>query len=169
MAYTDMQRTTLGEAVTLARLDNGWGKEEAARQAGISSITWKRVEDGQSVQDVKLRAIEVALGWPPGAADRIADGDTTDGLVPSAEHRVQKLRAEMGRLNPLALRILEVAQDLAEVESDDLDPAVKTEASKHLLNAFQVLLDQITRSAGIDPEKVATQARSAITAAERMG
>jgi transcriptional regulator with XRE-family HTH domain len=52
---------TLADAVRQARLDRGWSKEEAARRAGISSITWKRVEDGLPVQDVKRRVIEALL------------------------------------------------------------------------------------------------------------
>lgn len=39
----------------------GWSKEEAARRAGISSITWKRVEDALVVQDAKLAQVFRAL------------------------------------------------------------------------------------------------------------
>lgn len=73
-AFTDEQRGLLAAAVERARLDLGWGKEEAARHAHISSITWKRVEDGQRVQATKLRAIEIALGWGGGSMDRVARG-----------------------------------------------------------------------------------------------
>ncbi|MFE5309753.1 hypothetical protein [Isoptericola sp. NPDC056605] len=43
------------------RIARGWGKEEAARQAGINSITWKRVEDGERVQDASLGKVLAAL------------------------------------------------------------------------------------------------------------
>lgn len=42
------------EAIRRGRLSRGWSKEEAARIAGISSITWKRIEDGLSVQEASL-------------------------------------------------------------------------------------------------------------------
>jgi transcriptional regulator with XRE-family HTH domain len=52
--------TELGRRVVRARLARGWSKEQAAKVAGISSITWKRVEDGLGVQDVKrARVLEV--------------------------------------------------------------------------------------------------------------
>lgn len=74
MDYTEEQRLLIAKAVEQARLDRGWGKEEAARHAHISSITWKRVEDANRVQGTKLRAIEVALGWGGGSMDRVARG-----------------------------------------------------------------------------------------------
>ena len=40
----------------------GWSKERAAREAEISSITWKRIEDGLPVQDVKMDAALRVLG-----------------------------------------------------------------------------------------------------------
>ncbi|ATN90848.1 hypothetical protein SEA_LYSIDIOUS_41 [Gordonia phage Lysidious] len=52
----------------------GLSKEAAAKDAGISSITWKRVEDAQPVRDVKLRSIELTLGWDPGDAYLVGDG-----------------------------------------------------------------------------------------------
>lgn len=60
-------RTRLAEAVKAARLAKGWGKEEAARRAGISSITWDRVERGLPVRDEKEAAVGRALGWHPNA------------------------------------------------------------------------------------------------------
>ena len=53
------QLERLARRVERARLGQGWSKEKAAREAGISSITWKRVEDGLGVQDVK-REIGIA-------------------------------------------------------------------------------------------------------------
>lgn len=51
----------LAARVTAARTRLGWSKERAAREAGVSSITLKRVEDGLAVQDTKLAAILQAL------------------------------------------------------------------------------------------------------------
>lgn len=52
----------LGERVEQARILAGWSKEHAAREAGISAITWKRVEDGLSVHDTKRAAVLRVLG-----------------------------------------------------------------------------------------------------------
>lgn len=80
--YTQEQRDRIAEAVTAARVERQWGKEEAARHAAISSITWKRVEDGQKVQSTKLRAVEIALGWAYGSLDRISRGRPVAALDP---------------------------------------------------------------------------------------
>lgn len=53
---------TLAKVVQEGRLRHEWGKEEAARRAGISSITWKRIEDGLPVQTEKLAAALRAIG-----------------------------------------------------------------------------------------------------------
>lgn len=52
----------------------GWGKEEAARTAKMSSITWSRVENALPVRDDRLGAIEHALGWEPDTASKIMAG-----------------------------------------------------------------------------------------------
>jgi transcriptional regulator with XRE-family HTH domain len=67
------QLERLGQRVERARLSHGWSKEQAAREARISSITWKRVEDGLGVQDVKRAKVLEVLGLddrgePVGAA-----------------------------------------------------------------------------------------------------
>lgn len=73
---------SLAERVAAARTKKGWSKEEAARNAGISSITWKRIEDGLRVHDSKLAAALEALDMgpdlPPGVQ---AIGNPDDDLV----------------------------------------------------------------------------------------
>lgn len=64
----------LAAAVKDARLTLGWSKEEAARRAGISSITWKKVEDGKPVQEHKLKLMADVLGWASGEVFRIKGG-----------------------------------------------------------------------------------------------
>lgn len=58
----------VGRFVERGRLEKGWSKEQAAREADISSITWKRIEDGERVQDAKLamalQAIQMGLHLP---------------------------------------------------------------------------------------------------------
>lgn len=55
-------RRRLGLEVASRRTQKGWSKEKAAREAGVSSITWKRVEDGEVVQDASLAVILGAVG-----------------------------------------------------------------------------------------------------------
>lgn len=82
-------RRAIAQAVRDARLARGWGKEEAARQAGVSSITWKRVEDGFNVQDAKLALILDALDIQAEAVDDaaadMAHVDSLDEVVRIAE------------------------------------------------------------------------------------
>lgn len=65
----------LGREIEARRVQLEWSKEEAARKAGISSITWKRAEDGLGVQDVKLAAIlrvlEIQFVLPGTATDEV--------------------------------------------------------------------------------------------------
>lgn len=60
--YERMTTETYAERVRQARLALGWSKESAARKAGISSITWKRIEDGLSVQEASMAKALKALG-----------------------------------------------------------------------------------------------------------
>lgn len=95
--YTDEERALIGTAVEAARLDRQWGKEQAARHARISSITWKRVEDGLRVQSTKLRAIEIAFGWAFGSIDRLARGRPIAALDPDPIEAIQARGWGVGR------------------------------------------------------------------------
>lgn len=59
---TTDERRRLGKRVAGARIEKGWSKEEAARKAGMSSITWKRVEDGLNVHDTSLATVLRTVG-----------------------------------------------------------------------------------------------------------
>ncbi|RIT63977.1 hypothetical protein D2E95_01155 [Mycobacteroides abscessus] len=72
--YTPNELERLGHEVAAERMGRRWGKEAAARRAAISSITWKRVEDGLPVRETSYRSIEAAFGWPPGRIDDLARG-----------------------------------------------------------------------------------------------
>ncbi|MBN7324444.1 Uncharacterised protein [Mycobacteroides abscessus subsp. massiliense] len=76
------ERAQIAAHVASARIAHGWGKEEAARQAGVSSITWKRVEDGLGVREPKLRAIEAALDWPEGTIHAVARENHAPQSIP---------------------------------------------------------------------------------------
>ena len=51
------------------------GIEPAAKLAGISKDTWKRVEAGLTHRDTSYTGIETALQWAVGSCQRIRDGE----------------------------------------------------------------------------------------------
>jgi ribosome-binding protein aMBF1 (putative translation factor) len=107
------QREALAERVRLARQERGWSKEHAARKADISSITWKRIEDGLAVQDVKLaaalRVLEInqrSVGAVVDAPSYVAGpGDVPSGPTVSDDEVVAEIRAMRERLEELERRL----------------------------------------------------------------
>ncbi|SKS11436.1 Uncharacterised protein [Mycobacteroides abscessus subsp. bolletii] len=83
--YTPNELERLGHEVATERIERRWGKEGAARRAAISSITWKRVEDGLPVRETSYRSIEAAFGWPPGRIDDLARGRTSGEAASNAD------------------------------------------------------------------------------------
>lgn len=72
MATRDLDR--LAQRVKAHRLALYPSRTEAARAAGISKDTWKKVEDGLPVLDVKLARVDKALDWVTGSCILIAEG-----------------------------------------------------------------------------------------------
>jgi hypothetical protein len=64
----------LGQLVQTRRGELKLGVEPAAKLAGISKDTWKRVEAGLKVWDRSFAGIEAALQWAPGSCRLITDG-----------------------------------------------------------------------------------------------
>lgn len=65
----EQERRELGADVRSARLRRGLTKEGIARAVGISSITYKKIEDGESVREDNLARTLGYLDLPiPGAA-----------------------------------------------------------------------------------------------------
>lgn len=103
---TDDARRRLGDLVAARRKELGLSKEAAARLAGISSITWKRIEDGAEVRDAKYASASAALGWEPDAMElnlktgRIPRGSgpaedfLTDAPDPVIETMLETIRAQ---------------------------------------------------------------------------
>lgn len=86
----------LGEAIRDTRLALGMTREEASRTAGISRITWRRAEDGQGVQDVKIAAIERTLGWAQGTGRRVLAGGSVGEPADDADQYVERSMGERG-------------------------------------------------------------------------
>lgn len=107
------QRQAVADEVRRAREQRGWSKEHAARKADISSITWKRIEDGLAVQDVKLaaalRVLEInqrPVGASGDAASYAAGpGDVPAGPTVSDDEVVAEIRAMRERLEVLERRL----------------------------------------------------------------
>ena len=72
MASRDLDR--LAKRVHAHRLELYPSRKAAADAAGISKDTWKKVEVGIPVQDVKYAQIERVLGWGPRSCVAIAEG-----------------------------------------------------------------------------------------------
>lgn len=132
----------LATIVRERRLDRGWGKEEAARRAGLSSITWKRIEDAERVQDASMaKALAVlditdadlqpAPELPAASVDALRNehaaqagvGDETlveaRSIVNAGTRVVEKLSALSGALreerSPHAATVFEVIPDVLEM------------------------------------------------------
>jgi len=68
-------RQVLGDAVAAERKLRGLSVARAAALAGMSHVTWARIENGDRVQDAKLGGIDRTFQWPVGMAARILDGE----------------------------------------------------------------------------------------------
>ena len=137
MATRDLDR--LAQRVKAHRLALYPSRLDAALAAGISKDTWKRVEDGQLVQDVKLARIDKALGWTTGGCIAIAEGgepvlvDSDSGpapasapldagLVRKAVYEAARSRmpsAPIGDLDGLAEEIVDVLRRAGEVVDEE--------------------------------------------------
>jgi len=76
------QRQKLGQLVRQRRDELGLSKDRAAAEAGVSPVTWTRVEDGAKVRILTYAGVERVLGWRPGACEsylRRNDLPTLDG------------------------------------------------------------------------------------------
>jgi hypothetical protein len=92
----------LAALVRERRLHLGLGIEPAAKLAGMSKDTWKKVEAAQNVRATSYTGIERALQWAPGSCQRIIEGgdavvveaspdalDNTIAVIPKAELKRQ--------------------------------------------------------------------------------
>jgi uncharacterized protein (DUF58 family) len=64
----------LADRVKRRRIELELGIEPAARSAGMSKDTWKRVEAGLAVRDTSHAKIDQALSWATGSCQKILEG-----------------------------------------------------------------------------------------------
>jgi hypothetical protein len=113
----------LGALVAGRRAELRLERRPAARLAGISNTTWKRVEEAHSVRDVSYAAMEPVLRWAYGSCLKIlAGGEPTpiaddDSAPPSDPEPTRELIAEGDGY-----------QVFRHVPADDLRDAVRSAA-----------------------------------------
>lgn len=76
----DRGRQRLAEAVTAERKRRYRTVTKAHNAAGISRGAWESVEAGKRVKGPTLTAVEIALDWPIGQAERVIEGSTASVL-----------------------------------------------------------------------------------------
>lgn len=82
--------TRVAEAVKDRRLHLGWTQQEASDRAGVSLATWRLIESAgrDRYQDLTVRGVSRALGWPSTTFDHIVaggDAPSPDEAWPPAE------------------------------------------------------------------------------------
>lgn len=118
----------VGRAVERQRVAQGLSKEAAARKAGISSITWKRVEDGLPVQDAKLAKVMQVARLGSDRYDEMGrrryDGQASEIAAPTTWGDVLRERREQLDLTQSQLAAgAGVAEEIiARTEADELAP-----------------------------------------------
>lgn len=123
----------LANLVRLNRLNRGLSIDDAANSAGMSPVTWTRVERGQSVRGLTYAGVENVFGWMPGAMTRFLEAGATPAPTRDEVRPVSRAKED-----PL----------IAEIWAD---PAL-TEDQK-------MALEQIVRRANADREMVQDRLR----------
>lgn len=149
MSYTDEQRRLIGEEVTRIRVLKGLGKEGASEAAGVSSITWKRVEDGEPVRDASLGRVLVSLELEVQqilhGRQRSPSQPAAANVDPPAEHTVADerkiLEQSWSRVTRLADAVLDTDDASEELRAAARD--VVYDVSAHLI--IRILTGEFSR------------------------
>jgi hypothetical protein len=92
----------LAALVKKRRAELKLGIEPAAKLAGISKDTWKRVEAGRKVWDTKYTGVETALQWATGSCLRVLNGEdpiVNEQIEESTDTYIAQIpKAELERL-----------------------------------------------------------------------
>lgn len=120
----------LAEAVKRRRLALGLARLAAAKDAGISKDTWKRVEEGAPVRDMSYAAIDLALGWAIGSCVSIkAGGSPTLAERSEADPAVTLADVGDGERGATVRRVVESAS----IGTTDLSAPEIRELSERIL------------------------------------
>ncbi|MGH2618600.1 MAG: helix-turn-helix domain-containing protein, partial [Thermomicrobiales bacterium] len=74
----------LAAIVKIVRTKEGKSIEAAAKEAGVGHMTWRRLEEGNTVRAQTYAALDRAYSLPPGTALRAVNTD--EGIVNLATH-----------------------------------------------------------------------------------
>jgi hypothetical protein len=71
MSRSATDRRRLADAVQARRTQLKLSKDECARRAKMSNVTWTRVEEAESVRDTTYVRVDEVLEWAPGSCVEI--------------------------------------------------------------------------------------------------
>lgn len=74
-AATGHRCRAVGAIIRVARGKQGWSVEEAAKQADLGHMTWRRVEDGDFVRGKTYAALDDVFSLPTGTTSRAVSDD----------------------------------------------------------------------------------------------
>lgn len=103
-------RQRLADAVKRDRRRKYRTVERARAAAGLSRGAWDNVEKARPVKEVTLTAVEEALEWRPGTAERLLSGDDVvpSGLSLEVEEGLARLTPDQAdQMRAVLLRDLE--------------------------------------------------------------
>ncbi len=67
----------LGRLIRRTRVAAGWSIEEMRMRAGISHVTWRRLESGATVKEITYGKVEQAFRWAAGSIELFLRDGTT--------------------------------------------------------------------------------------------
>lgn len=131
----DRDLDRLATAVRNRRTELRLGIEPAAKLAGISKDTWKRVEAGLKVRDTTYTAIDRALQWAPGGCEAVLEGDEavpTEALAGEKGAKVSRIpKRELERV------VGDAVQSAALATKGDLTGAEILELNRRVLEELR--------------------------------
>lgn len=135
----------LGQRVRAARLAAGLSIDAAAEQAGMSPVTWGRVEKGETVRALTYTAVEKILRWQHGSVDAILQGGQPSQLDAAADTTTQGQQYD-----DTAVAILRV---IATVLSSNLPDSMKVRLIAREIAAVEDILAGSTQGTDADEDR----------------
>jgi transcriptional regulator with XRE-family HTH domain len=118
-----LRRCALGAFLRHWRASQDLSVEAMAERAGLSHMTWRRLEDGHAIRARSLGIVEQAAGLPSGAIIRALNDD--DALVELAEKlgiEIDKNQSSQAFLRSFGWPV-QWAQQITDPQPDDLEVA----------------------------------------------
>lgn len=138
---TALQR--LADQVKARRAELLMSKIDVVRQAGLTPITYSKIETGESVRDVTYAKVEPVLGWAQGSCQAILGGTQPTCLEPSPRAGAY--------YSPITPGDLEGAVEQA---VQDAAVAVTNLPASQIRALKQRVVDELRRQAGLGGNEV---------------